>query len=165
MIKCKDCGREISTSATSCPGCGATPKKATSRATILFGGLFAIAVASCVSSRVANQTNGEEPPKAQTKSTAQLEEEAAREKEFQRVVLALRSIKAGLKNPSSLDVKGAGIVPGGSICVEYRASNSFNAIVLERAAFDPKGAVGDWNRLCAGKSGTDYTHARRALDY
>lgn len=48
LIKCKECGSEISSAAKACPKCGAPPPKPTSRFTIFFGGLFAIAVAMMV---------------------------------------------------------------------------------------------------------------------
>ncbi|WP_143541550.1 hypothetical protein [Rhodoferax fermentans] len=48
LIKCKECGSEISSEAKARPKCGAIPPKPTSRFTIFFGGLFAITVAMMV---------------------------------------------------------------------------------------------------------------------
>lgn len=128
------------------------------------GGLFAALVVSCVGVKVASHDAAAVAPASIAKTAEQLAAEAKKEREFQRVVAVLRALKAGAKNPATFDVKAAGMVPSGAVCVEYRAANSFNAIVLERAAVGINGKSGDWNALCAGKSADDYTYARRALD-
>ena len=161
MTKCRECGREISDRAPTCPGCGAPTPKRTTLGTWVAGGLFTVFVASCVGVKVASHDAAAPAPIAKT--AEQLAAEAKSEREFQHVVQVLTAIKASLKNPATCDVSKAGLVPSGAVCVEYRAANSFNAIVLERAAIDANGKSGDWTRLCAGKSGDEYTSARRAL--
>lgn len=60
----------------------------------------------------------------------------------------------------------------GVLCLTYRATNSFNAIVPGRAVIrDTKINTSDegdkftptWNRYCGGKSGKDVSYIRRAI--
>jgi hypothetical protein len=44
LIKCKECGNEISSEAKTCPQCGATPKTPTNMATAIGSVLFAVLV-------------------------------------------------------------------------------------------------------------------------
>lgn len=44
LVKCKECGSEVSTSAKACPKCGAKPPKKTSRVTWVFLGLLVFVV-------------------------------------------------------------------------------------------------------------------------
>ena len=48
LVKCHECGNQVSTEAKNCPQCGAKVKRPTSRTTIVLGGLFAVAVAAAV---------------------------------------------------------------------------------------------------------------------
>lgn len=48
LVKCKECGSEISNKAKACPKCGAVPPKPTSKFTIVVGGFFALIVAMAV---------------------------------------------------------------------------------------------------------------------
>lgn len=48
LVKCKECGSEISNKAKACPKCGATPPKETSKFTIVVGGFFALIVGMAV---------------------------------------------------------------------------------------------------------------------
>jgi hypothetical protein len=44
LVKCRECGTEVSTTAKACPKCGAAPPKKTSVATWVMGGIFALAL-------------------------------------------------------------------------------------------------------------------------
>jgi hypothetical protein len=171
LTKCRECGHQISTKATLCPSCGAKIKR-TSKLTLIAGGLFAVVVVSCVGRMGSDLNKADErqaavaameaakPPEQKASEAAA---KAKTEAEFQRVVLVLRMLKASLHNPASFELVRAGMVPGGAICVVYRATNKFNATVAENAAFDKNLKPGTWNKLCGGKSATDYTSARHAL--
>jgi len=69
-----------------------------------------------------------------------------------------------MKNPASFKLETALVFPGGSTCYEYRATNSFNAVVPGRAVFDMKAEKlyseqdGEsfrkaWNSICTKKGG------------
>lgn len=111
---------------------------------------------------------GNKPP-APPAITATPEQDAVKlkkEAEFQRVVLGAKLLKSAAKNPDSFQLTSAVLMADGAICYEYRATNSFNAVVpgvfvLTSGQASKESA--DWNRHCAGKNGTNYTSARQAL--
>lgn len=96
----------------------------------------------------------------------------AREKEFQRYVAAARGLRASMKNPASFELVKASRVKPGTLCLTYRATNSFNAVVPGQAVFaGEKAAMSDhggnfvamWNKHCAGKGGEDWTYIKLAM--
>lgn len=50
-----------------------------------------------------------------------------------------RYVKAGLKNPPSFELVAAAAQEDGSLCLTYRATNSFGGIVTERAMRPKRG--------------------------
>ncbi|MFV0673636.1 hypothetical protein [Variovorax sp. tm] len=88
------------------------------------------------------------------------------DKEINIVLAGARWLKESMKKPETFELINATMLDGRVICYEYRARNSFNDRRTERyvisddvSSSKPK----DWNRLCAGKSGTDYTHVRAMM--
>lgn len=161
LVKCRECGAQVSTSAVSCPGCGAKAKK-TGMFTWFVGGLALVGVLSAVISG----TGAPSRPAVPVKSAEQLAEEQAKEAVFQKVVTGARLLKQGSKNPASFQLEKAAVMVDGSICYQYRGTNSFNATVLEQYVVSSKGGSKDasaWNKYCGGKSGEDFTHAKNAL--
>lgn len=70
------------------------------------------------------------------------------------------AIKERLKKPESFEVTRVVYIAPTTLCYEYKARNSFNDVghdvyvVTDKVSSDkPK----DWNKICANKSGTDYT--------
>lgn len=158
MVTCPECKNKISDSATSCPQCGAKAKKRTSRATIAIVGFVSIIMVMCTYNTASNPTA--------TTPVVRTPEQIAKEAEFQAVVRGAASLKAAAKDPKSFKLESAIRMASGAMCYEYRATNSFNATVPGRAVF--LSGVGssnaaDWNKHCAGKTGTNYTHARQAI--
>lgn len=96
----------------------------------------------------------------------------AEEATFQRHVAAVRKLRASMKNPASFSLEDAILTPEGALCVVYRATNSFNAIVPGQAVVY-RGQIttsdsGDqfrtrWNTRCFKKRGEDMKHIRWAL--
>lgn len=155
MTTCKECGAAISDKAASCPSCGAPPKKPTSRLSIALAGLVLIFVLQAIF----RSNNAPSPP---PKTAAEL----AADRELQEAVMILRAVKASMKNPASFDLVNAIRLEGGILCIEYRATNSFNAIttsmmVVRDGKADASGEL--WNRHCANKTGRDISHARAVL--
>ena len=155
----KECGKPVSTEAKACPHCGAEQPKPTSRLTILVAGLAIIGTLQVVSNQ--SSTSGQPSPKA-APTAAELQSE----REFQQVVFTAKKLKGAMKNPSAFELVSAQMMQGPALCMTYRSTNSFNAVITERYVVTEKvsSASGDtWNKHCAGKTGTDYTHARRAI--
>lgn len=48
LVKCKECGKEISSQAVACPGCGRSKGKPTSAVTWIVAGIFAIGVVGAI---------------------------------------------------------------------------------------------------------------------
>lgn len=158
LVKCKECGAQISADTKTCPQCGAPPPKKTSRFTWLVAGLIVIAVGMSL-------TRPDPPPKLQ-KNPEQLAAEQKQEAEFQRVVLVAKLVKRSAKDPDSFNLTFAGMTDKGAVCLEYRAKNSFNAVVSGYyvAAGNANGDTAElWNRHCAKQSIRDYSTAKHAL--
>lgn len=172
MIECKECKTQISEQAQDCPKCGAKVSKKTSFITWLAGAVAALGVGSCVVGM--NQSEpGRELAQAKkasieaSKSPAQKAAEAAAEKhrniEFKFSVMAAQMVKAGTKNPSSFELVDANLVEYGALCLVYRGTNSFNAVVTSNIAITRKFTIGSWNKDCAGKDAVGMRHIKQAL--
>jgi len=158
LIKCPECGADVSENATVCPKCGEKMPKKTSLFTWMVAALILIGVGISLT-----KPDAPPPPK---KTPEQLAAEIKREAEFQRVVRVAKLVKASAKNPASFTLTFAGLTNQGAICIEYRATNSFNAVVPGN--YVVAGATaGDspalWNKHCANQRLTDYSFARQAL--
>jgi RNA polymerase subunit RPABC4/transcription elongation factor Spt4 len=154
---CKECGKPVSTEAKACPHCGADQPKPTSRLTLLFAGLVLIFVLKAISTSGDNSATSKPAPTAA---------DIAKEKEFQQVVSTIRHLKNSMKNPAAFELVSALMTQGPTLCLTYRSTNSFNAVITDRYVVSDKvssGTVDAWNKYCGGKSGTDYTYARRAI--
>lgn len=160
LVPCKECGQKISTEAAKCPSCGFDMPKKTSTATFVIGGFFALVVGSCVLRQAGAPDAAAVAP---VKSAAQIAADKASEAEFQAVVARLKALKSSSKNPASFELVDALLMPSGVLCVTYRGTNSFNAIVTENKAIRSSFEIGAWNKECAGQSGANYKYARRAL--
>lgn len=155
MVKCKECGNEISSKAEACPSCGVKRKK-TSTLTWIVGGLFALVVFGGVFGSVSNSPTPARSP-AQQKHDA----------DVQRAAIGAKAIKETLRNPDSLQLESALVMASGAVCYEYRAQNGFGGINVENAVLsgDDKtflsssmdGFAVAWNSHCANQSGANVT--------
>ena len=157
LIACKECGSQVSTEAKSCPKCGAKVIPPTPLWKWVVAGVVCVSMFKCIfDSNDRAEANRNAQPS--TTSTEQIRREA----EFQRVVSIIKAMKAGMKNPASFEFVDATLI-GDTVCIIYRGTNSFNAVITQHSAIRKDFKVGDWNKECAGKSGTDYSHAKYAL--
>jgi hypothetical protein len=98
-------------------------------------------------------------------------ESAAAERRFQFAASAVRQLRGMMNNPRSFELVEAQQMKDGALCVSYRATNAFNAIMTSRAVVaagkihtSPGDAFSaSWNRHCGGKAGEDISHVRHAL--
>ena len=173
MVKCRECGKEVSDQAKTCPHCGianpAPPSRFGTYMKVGLGALVVIGMVRCISDQEGRKTNAEserqrvEASKTPEQRAREVAEKAKSEAEFQSVVSRLRALKASSKNPTSFELVDALLMDDGTVCVVYRGTNSFNAVVTENKAIARDLRVVDWNRFCAGKSGKEMTYARQAL--
>lgn len=91
---------------------------------------------------------------------------------FARDVAAVRQLKSGMKNPASFDLVDATRMDDGTLCLSYRATNSFNAVVPGEAVItkdriftsDKRDRFAtEYNKRCANKSGKRMRHIRVLL--
>ncbi|MCK6401275.1 MAG: hypothetical protein L6Q74_05090 [Sphaerotilus natans subsp. sulfidivorans] len=176
LMKCHECSALISTTAKTCPSCGAKPKRKTSITTWIVGGLSAFVVTSCIvgneKSRKADEARAAEQAAieaAKSPEQREAEKKAALqyEKDFQRTGAVARAVKSMMKNPDSYKLESATIMASSAVCIEHRATNSFNAIVPGYAVSPPgsdKVYVNNaqiWDKHCAEKKGTEFAHLLR----
>lgn len=154
MIKCAECGAEVSTKAKTCLRCGAPPfpKRSRWRPLLWFLGaatLFGVAVQAAFHEREA-QRNASLPPAEQASAAA------ARERQTRRSALALtlaQTIKKAAKDPDSVKFVAMRVNEGATVaCAEYRGKNSFGALVEAfSVAVDGVVSTDDrntWNKHC-----------------
>jgi DNA-directed RNA polymerase subunit RPC12/RpoP len=180
MVKCTECGSEVSSQAKACPQCGARIKKKHSRLQWI---LLGVATVGIVSVTLASQNASDEtaalaaalqaqmtPEQRAADQAAKVKKEADKAKkegEFQRAVTGASALKRGSKNPASFDLNNAFITQAGAMCFTFSGTNSFNATVpgyaVEVAGKLRSDDPASWNKHCAEKTGQSYRHASLAI--
>jgi hypothetical protein len=171
LIKCGECDKQISSQAEACPNCGAKPKKPAGWLSYEVGAIILVSIFKCSSDsdRVPSTSPATATPAPISKEQAELNRKIKEmaEQRFQQTVLVLTSIKANLREPSSVECVDISSSDDGSlVCVQYRARNGFGGMNVESAtAARGKLRTGSaaWNKDCAGKSLREMKYARLAL--
>jgi hypothetical protein len=152
-VKCEECDREISSDATSCPGCGKKPKKPVGLGGYIVGGLVLIIIFNIASrdepkpvAQIA-LTPGEQATKAKDDSNSNAR--------LLNTVSTLRTVKAALRDPKSVEwIDTMANEDGSVVCVTYRARNGFGGLNVERATMVAKTISQSsvaWEQNCAGR--------------
>ena len=173
MVKCRECGKEVSAKAKNCPHCGIDKPAPESRLRrylkLGIGVVLVISMVRCISgqeekkSQALAEAQRIESSKLPEQRAREAAEKAKKEADFQTVVSRLRALKETTKNPNSFELVDAVLMDDGTLCATYRGKNSFNAIVKEDKAISKSMKILDWNKYCGGKIGTDMKHAQHAL--
>lgn len=167
LLKCKECGHTVASDAKHCPGCGSAKFKGGRGwlTLVVLGVLVVWVVARCQEqgTELERTRASQEAAKTPEQRAAEAAAKAKSEREFQSAVLAGKALKASLKNPASFELVSAILTDDGVLCVVYRGTNSFNAIVTQQSAIKRDLNIGAWGRDCSGKSGRDMGHIARAL--
>lgn len=114
--------------------------------------------------RAAEQRNAIAP--AAPSKPQQSPDQIKADREIKLVLAGARWLKESMKKPETFELLRATMIDGKVICYEYRARNSFNDRTAGTYVISDSVSSGkpkDWNKLCAGKSGTDYTSARAVM--
>jgi hypothetical protein len=155
LIKCTECGQQISDEAKRCPSCGAKVKKP---ASFLWWVLGAMVVYGVVSGAM----NPSETPPQKTEAEKQAEAEASQKLGLD--IARTKALKQSTKNPASFELVEAIRMDDLALCITYRGTNSFNAVVTENKVLLKDWKTGEWNKSCSGKTGADVTKkVQRAL--
>lgn len=159
LVKCRECGGEVSTAAAACPKCGAKPASSISARSVL-GVLFI----GFLMYRCTLRSESDEPAKpaplsadpVQAAKAAEYATAAALKKEiaFRRVVMMLTELKRAQRDPDSLVWEDISAKADASVmCIRYRSRNGFGGmnkgmlVVANKKASDKSAA---WNKHCAG---------------
>ncbi len=167
LIKCKECGAEISKTAAACPKCGAKQKKRTSIVTWIIGAIALVIVVKC-SMDSADRSSAPAPKLSKAEEAAKAKGEAQFQRGLAKANVAVAALKASLRNPDSLVLDSVFLITEtAAVCIEYRAQNGFGGTNREIAVFAPDGTAKNgsddqvrrlWNKECAKKPGRELRH-------
>jgi len=181
LVKCKECGKDVSTKAAACPNCGAKVKKPSGLGTTVIVILVSVVVMVIVfgnedpgKANNATQASAATPAKPLTQAeqaaadAAKAEADAKKKKADEtvfRAQIGAKVLKSAMRDPDSLKFASVLAMESGAVCYEYRARNGFGGMNFSRAVLgsDGKTFKGDdeagftklWNRECAGKEGDE----------
>jgi hypothetical protein len=107
-------------------------------------------------------------PKVKPEPTPEQQAQAAKTlQEITQVLTVATYLKSQAKNPASFELVSAGYTSDKVVCIEYRGTNSFNAVVP--GYYSAIGQIGsrdlkDWGRRCASATSvTNYNHVKYVL--
>lgn len=154
IIKCKECGAEVSDKAKVCPKCGAPTPKKTSILTWFAVFIFVLIIFSI--SKDSNNMDGTEQnftsgtsestplnptgkEKINDEKNIQNEQENKKRKELEyKALLGASSIKKAMRDPDSLSFESVFITDNKDVCYDYRARNGFGGMNKEYAVLTNK---------------------------
>jgi hypothetical protein len=161
LMLCPECKAQISRQARTCPSCGGRMRRKPGPVFAIFGGLFLAGMLFVAFHKEMPTTPP--PPPTITEAIAAKVEAAARERDYARVFV----LHDSMKNPDAFKLVKAVHADSGELCVEYRSTNGFGAVVTESVRFpndDKKAPVAVPS--CADADGKDVTSgAETALKY
>jgi DNA-directed RNA polymerase subunit RPC12/RpoP len=162
LMKCSECGNDVSSEAKSCPHCGAKVKKPKAPMSLVKK-LGILAAVLFVWSVVRQASQDEERRAARTpEQVAADKKEAAQEvARSSAVQIAVDQLRKSVRDPDSLVIESArASADPVLVCIEYRAKNGFGGMSKEFVVFTEKKTYpnnGDaWNKQCR-KAMRDYT--------
>lgn len=161
LVKCKECGTEVSSKAASCPKCGVTVKARSGCLGKAIAAVFVVFIIGMVASVVS-------PPPPSTSGAQADAESAPGENKAARASAFVSVLKQSLRNPKSFQPVSVIVTEEGAVCATYRAENGFGGMNVENAVMsaDMKKALNSteegfatlWNRECADKPGLETKH-------
>lgn len=96
LIKCKECGGQVSTAAKACPSCGAPPPPQTRTSTYVIGIIMSAIIGSCIISQ-----NTDRPTSSTDETPEQAAARAARDRRHVVTGGCMEYVKRKLHDPSS----------------------------------------------------------------
>lgn len=164
IVKCKECGSDVSSKALTCPKCGVTLRKKWSGCATVTGavliGMMLLAVIGLFSQDYPTSTSGT----TSTAASKPAAEDGSTEKSTRAQTLMLL-VKRSLRNPDSLKVESVLVTDALAVCATYRAQNGFGGMNREQAVMNSaqtkvlsnseKGFAALWNHECADKTGLE----------
>jgi DNA-directed RNA polymerase subunit RPC12/RpoP len=183
LIKCSECGREVSTQAKKCPQCGAKIKKPKKPVSSIVA-LFVVAMGAFIIYGVikGNQQRDDKQSVEAARVAALTPEQRAQEKadsskrgaQLQLGAQGALALKHAAKDPEAFELRSAVVKLDGATCYNYRAKNSFGAVmpgeaVLSKAGHiyikeqDEGGFARVWNKECTVSGGDEVADTIKRL--
>lgn len=172
IVKCHECGKDVSSEANTCPSFGVKVKKPTSRALKLIGlagvvGVIGTAITG--NNNTPPQQNADESRRASLTPEQRAAEDATKAKrdaQLQTAAAVALRLKRATKDPAAFELTALVVKPDGAACYEYRAKNSYGAILPSSAVLTTKGKVllqehdgntfvSAWNKACVPPGGDE----------
>lgn len=154
LIKCHECGAEVSTEAKTCPKCGVKVKKPAGLAAWLLGGIVVVGmIAASISDQ--EQTAAVAAAEAAKTPEQRAAEKAQKEADTTRYAIAAATsklLRETMRDPESLKYETLRVSEDASvICAEYSARNGFGGMnrefmVVANGKTSQKPSA--WNRHC-----------------
>lgn len=132
LVRCKECGAQISTLAESCPGCGAKQSKSSGRLKAFFLLVVVLAAGNVIfgvnsPSKRPSQSEPEKTPE-------EIRRAEDLKKREDRAFAFGKAIRQHAREPDSVDFIQMFVSNDGNVaCAEYRAKNGFGGMTIERA--------------------------------
>lgn len=143
LIKCHECGMEVSTEAKTCPKCGAKPTKNMSAGMVM---LIAFGIVIGAYSLFGSSTP---KPAATPEQNAQKE---AEDKRYALATITSKTIRDAMRDPDSLKFDHLLVNEDGTVvCAGYRARNGFGGMnheVMILTKNGPSKKPTDWANYC-----------------
>jgi hypothetical protein len=176
MVKCRECGKAVSSSAKVCPNCGAPkPVRRIGFFAVLGAlivGLFAYTAAKI---HTADSTNSSTEPASAAGAAAAparpQQEDSPELKNMKLLAMAgAISLRSAMRNPDSFRLANALGVSQHTVCVTYRSQNGYGGLNVGHAVVRQEGVSADdgarWNRYCGHQVGVNLTDlVQAALDH
>lgn len=167
LVKCSECGKDISTSAKACPNCGAKLKRPGSGLLKLLGWGIVIVLFFAALPALFIDSPGPPTPEKTAQKRQPSSEEKKRTAQLQLAGLGALTLKKTAKDPESFRLQSAFVKPNGVACFEFRGKNSFGADIPGQAVMLQSGNVytnnsedntrfaAAWNGDCTKAGGDD----------
>ena len=168
LVKCKECGSEVSSKAETCPKCGARVSAKRMGCGSLIGVVFLGGIIIASLSSIFSSSSPPSKPETPEQTAAKKKQDEA----VQRATVGAIALKKTMRDPESFKLKSALVIDGtGAVCYDYRAKNGFGGMNVGHAVLSSDGKSFKtsemdgftklWNKECANKSGTEAATAIR----
>ncbi|MCA3000284.1 MAG: hypothetical protein ING75_16980 [Rhodocyclaceae bacterium] len=143
---------------------------------VLVASIFAVGVVTALVGQT-DRASAPPPPPPPQKTQAEIEKEKKRTALIQMAAVGALSLKNSAKDPATFDITKVHLPEDGAVCYEYRAKNSFGAILPGQAILTPKSKllvkeadgntfVNAWNSSCTkrGENLTEFIRRSSVLN-
>ena len=146
LVKCKECGNQVSTKAKACPTCGAKVPKKTSIVTWCVLGVIVLVVGNAIINPAPPKPPKTQEQIAQEAESAKLKEEESKRRTERAIAesRAKESVLALLKDPDSAKFGTVVVTDSGIVCGYVNAKNSFGGYTGEKPFISMGGTQATW---------------------